>query len=145
MTDVVKVNSGSMYETKESYSRLVRVGDLIFVSNTAGRDYQTREIPADAVGQARASLQNIAGALEAVGSSLKDVVHRRIFVPDPADVLGVMEVVGEAFRGIDPASTVTCTPLAAPEYKAEIEVTAYVGAADAETRRISVDLSRSRG
>lgn len=33
--------------------------------------------------------------------------------------------VGERFRGIDPANTTTCTPLAQPELKVEMEVTAY--------------------
>ena len=48
---IVKVKSGSLYETKESYSRIVAVGDWIFVSNTAGRNYKTREMSPDPVEQ----------------------------------------------------------------------------------------------
>lgn len=46
----------------------------------------------------------------------------------------VMAFVGEKFRGIDPCRTVICPPLGAPDYKVEIEVTAYkgVGATKAE-------------
>lgn len=39
---VVKVKTGSPFETKAGYSRVVAVGDLIFVSNTAGINYSTR-------------------------------------------------------------------------------------------------------
>jgi 2-iminobutanoate/2-iminopropanoate deaminase len=36
-----------------------------------------------------------------------------------------MEVVGRKFRGIDPANTTTCTPLAQPELKVELEMVAF--------------------
>src|SRR6478752_4530039 len=106
MNEIVKVKSGSKYETLNSYSRVVVAGDLIFVSNTAGRNYKTRAIASDARGQAEQAFSNIEGALAAVDASVKDVVGRK-------------------FRGIDPANTTTCTPLGQPELKVEFEITAY--------------------
>lgn len=141
MAHIVKVKSGSPYEERESYSRVVCVDDWIFVSNTAGRNYATREMPADAVGQLRQALGNVEGALQAVGSSLADVVRSRVTVPDPADAPDVMAAVGEIFRGVDPASTVLCSPLGGPEYKVEVEITAYRGAGSAEQERITGVLS----
>jgi enamine deaminase RidA (YjgF/YER057c/UK114 family) len=142
MNEIVKVKSGSKYETLNSYSRVVVAGDMIFVSNTAGRNYKTRAIAPDAKGQAEQAFSNVEGALAAVGASLKDVVAVKVFVPDIADMDEVNEVVGRKFKGIDPANTTTCTPLGQPELKVEFEMTAYKRRRpdEAETR-LTVDLS----
>ena len=128
MTSITKVKSGSVYEEKESYSRLVVVDNLIFVSNTAGRNYKTREMSTDPIEQAKQSLNNIEGALESVGATLADVVMSTVYIPSPEDAPSVMAYIGERFRGIDPARTVLCAPLGNPDFKVEIEVTAYKGA-----------------
>ncbi|MCG8511120.1 MAG: RidA family protein [Rhodospirillales bacterium] len=137
---VTKVKSGSIYEEKESYSRVVTVDSWIFVSNSAGRNYKTREMSTDAVEQAKQCLANIEGALVSVGAGLADVVRSRVSIPNPEDAPAVMAYVGEKFRGVDPASTVTCTPLGGPDYKVEIEVTAYRGVGEAQQERITIDL-----
>nr|WP_231875090.1 Rid family hydrolase [Gluconobacter thailandicus] len=80
MSDVIKIKSGSMYEERNGYSRLVAVGGMVFVANTAGVDYKTREISPDVAVQARRALQTIEGALEAVGSSLSS---SRTFLTEP--------------------------------------------------------------
>ncbi len=137
---VTKVKSGSIFEEKESYSRVVAVDNWVFVSNTAGRNYKTREMSSDPVEQARQAFRNIEGALASVGATLADVVRSRVVIPNPADAPAVMAFVGEKFRGIDPCSTVTCPPLGGPDYKVEIEVTACkgVGATKAEYVKISL-------
>jgi enamine deaminase RidA (YjgF/YER057c/UK114 family) len=139
MVDIVKIKSGSPYEELESYSRIVAIGDWILVSNTAGVDYATQVFPDTAVGQAQQALRNIQGALEAAGSSLADVVFSRVTIPNPDEAAEVMAEVGRAFRGVDPARTVTCSPLGGPQYKVEIEVTAYRGAG-ASASRIQIQL-----
>jgi len=125
MAEIVKVKSGNLTEETSSYSRLVVAGDTIYVSNTAGRNYTTRELPEDVAGQARQALKNIEGALASVGATLRDVVRIRIFVPDRDDKEIVNRIIGETFKGIDPANTTLCTPLGKPELKVEFEVTAY--------------------
>ena len=141
MSEIIKVKSGSKFEDLNSYSRVVVAGDMIFVSNTAGRNYRTLAIAPDARGQAEQAFRNIEGALAAVGASLRDVVAVKVFVPDIADMAAVGEIVGQKFRGIDPANTTTCTPLGQPELKVEFEVTAYRRRnPDAPEQRISVDL-----
>ncbi|MBB5222783.1 enamine deaminase RidA (YjgF/YER057c/UK114 family) [Amaricoccus macauensis] len=137
---VTKVKSGSPFEEQESYSRIVALDNWIFVSNSAGRNYKTREMSTDPVEQARQCFHNIEGALASVGASLADVVRSRVFIPNPADAPSVMAYVGEKFRGIDPASTVTCSPLGSPDFKVEIELTAYRGAGAATAEYISVSL-----
>lgn len=140
MVNVVKLKTGSRYEDLASYSRLVAVDNLIFVSNTAGRNPQTQEIPEDVTQQTEQVIANIERALGEVGASLGDVVASRIFIQDPADVPAVMAKVGERFRGVDPAMTLTCPPLSSNVYKVEIEVTAFRGASkgQVETRRLSI-------
>lgn len=138
MPRIVKVKTGSKFEENGSYSRLVAVNNWIFVSNTAGRNPQTQQIPEDVVEQTLQVFANIEAALAAVGASLADVVVSRIFIQDPEDIQAVMTTVGEKYRGIDPASTVTCPPLGSTVYKVEIEVTACRGAAAADVEKIVV-------
>lgn len=137
---VIKVKTGSIFEEKESYSRLVVVDNWIFAANTAGRNYKTREMSTDPVEQARQCFVNIEGALASVGASLADVVRSSVIIPNREDAPAVMAFVGEKFRGIDPASTVTCSPLGAPDFKVEIEITAYRGAGAAGSEYIKVTL-----
>ncbi len=140
MLRVVKVGTGSKFEEHGSYSRIVAVDDWIFVSNTAGRNPRTGEIPTDIVEQTKQVFANIEAALAAVDASLADVVASRVFIQEPGDTHAVMTVVGEKFRGIRPASTVTCPPLGSTVYRVEIEVTARrgVGAADVEWITVSL-------
>lgn len=138
MTKIVKVKTGSKFEEIASYSRVVAVDNWIYVSNTAGRNPDTQEIPEDVIEQAEQVFQNIERALEPVGASLKDVVVSRVFIQDPADTPKVMEFIGTKFRGVDPVTTVTCPPLGSTVYKVELEVTAYRGAAEADVETITV-------
>ncbi len=50
----------------------------------------------------------------------------------------MLEYLGDRFRGVDPALTVYCTPLAGPDYLFEIEVTAYRGAGSAQIETVDV-------
>lgn len=136
MTQITKLKTGSKFEDMASYSRLVAVDNWIYVSNTAGRNPQTQLIAEDVIEQLHQVFANIESALAAVDASLADVICSRVFIQEPADVPRVMEAIGEKFRGIDPATTVTCPPLGSTVYKVELEVTAYRGAARAEVSLI---------
>lgn len=138
MTDVIKLKTGSKYEEMGSYSRLVSVDNWIYVSNTAGRNPDTKEISADLIKQTYQVFANIEAALAAVDATLADVVCSRVFIQNPEDVPEVMNVVGQKFRGIDPASTITCPPLGSTVYRVELEVTAYRGASKAAVTQIKL-------
>lgn len=140
MTKLVKVKTGSRFEEHGSYSRAVAMDNWIFVSNTAGRNPETQKIPDDVAEQTRQVFANIEAALAAVGACLADVVASRVFIQDPQDIEVVMTAVGERYRGINPASTVTCPPLGSTIYKVEIEVTAYKGASSAPVEEIRIGL-----
>ena len=138
MSKVVKVKSGSKYEEMHSYSRVVAIGDLIFVSNTAGIDYTTRHISDDAGEQCAKALQNVERALASVGATLADVVKVTRHVPNRADNQKVAEVIGRTFKGIDPAGTHLATPLGSDIYRVEIEVIAYRGLKDMPEERLKI-------
>jgi len=140
MTQITKVKTGSIFEEKASYSRFVAVDNWIFVSNTAGRNPQSKEIPEDISEQTHQVFANIEQALAAIDASLADVVMSRVFIQDPQDVPTVMAIIGDKFRGINPASTVTCPPLGSTVYKVELEVTAYRGASAANVVELTVAL-----
>ncbi|UDQ80534.1 RidA family protein [Erwinia rhapontici] len=140
MTQITKVKTGSIFEEKASYSRIVAVDNWILVSNTAGRNPQSKEIPEDISEQTHQVFANIEQALAAVDASLADVVMSRVFIQDPQDVPTVMAIIGDKFRGINPASTVTCPPLGSTVYKVELEVTAYRGASAANVVELTVAL-----
>lgn len=138
MTKITKLKTGSKLEELSSYSRLVCVDNWIFVSNTAGRNPDTKEIPDDVLEQTHQVFSNVEAALKNVGASLADVVMSRVFIQNPEDTPAVMTLIGEKFRGVDPATTVTCPPLGSSIYKMELEVTAYRGAAKADVETITV-------
>ena len=138
MAKITKVKTGSKFEEIASYSRVVAVDNWIYVSNTAGRNPETKEIPEDVIEQTEQVFQNIERALVAVGSSLKDVVVSRVFIQDPVDTEKVMAFIGTKFRGVDPTTTVTCPPLGSTVYKVELEVTAYRGASEADVETITI-------
>lgn len=138
MTKIVKVKTGSKFEEIASYSRVVAVDNLIHVSNTAGRNPDTQEIPEDVIEQTEQVFKNIERALTAVDASLADVVMSRVFIQNPEDTPKVMEFIGTKFRGVNPATTVTCPPLGSTVYKVELEVTAYRGASQADVEEITI-------
>lgn len=138
MTDIVKVKTGSKFEEIASYSRVVAVDNWIHVSNTAGRNPETQQIPDDVIEQTDQVFRNIERALAAVDASLADVVMSRVFIQNPDDTAAVMEFIGTRFRGVNPATTVTCPPLGSTVYKVELEVTAYRGASQANVKEITI-------
>ena len=140
MTDIIKVKTGSPAEERGAYSRLIAVDNLIFVSNTAGRNPRTKLIPEDPAEQTLQVLANIDAALAAVGSSIDDVIAARVFVQFPQDIDAVMGAYADKMRGINPTLTLTSPPLGMPEFKVEIEVTAYRGAAKANVQEITITL-----
>ncbi len=138
MTEIVKVKTGNRFEELGSYSRLVAVDNLIFVSNTAGRNPHTKLIPADLTEQTLQVLANIETALGAVGATLADAVAVRVYVQFPQDVETIMAAYAKKMRGINPTLTMTSPPLGSPEYKVEIDMIAYRGAAKAKVTEINL-------
>lgn len=138
MIQITKLKTGSPAETRGSYSRAVAVGDLIFVSNTAGRNPETKLISGNPGEQTRQVLTNIERALEALDAALEDVIAARVFIQFVEDIDEVMAVYADRMRGIEPTLTLTSPPLGSPEFKVEIEVTAWRGASRCTLNEITL-------
>lgn len=132
------VRTASRYEVSESFVRALTIDNWVFVSNTSGRDYDKQEMADTVEGQTNQALDNISRSLEAVGSSIDDVVRRVVTIPNPDHAAEVMRIVGERFRNASSTNTVICSPLGGKEYIVEIEVTAYRGISKAKPETITI-------
>lgn len=125
---VRRISSGSPFEAKIGYSRAVVDGPMVYVSGTTGYDYKTMTMPEGAAEQARNAFATIGAALEAAGSSLKDIVRVRYYLADLKYYDALVEVAGHVLGEVRPAATMVVAGLTMPEMKLEIEVTARIGA-----------------
>ncbi len=121
-------SSGSLWEDKVGYSRMVKVGNFIEVAGTTASSGGEIVAVGSAFGQTRFILNKIDGLLKKAGSSLEDVIRTRIYITNIKD----WEDVGKAhhifFSNIKPATTlVEISGLVHPDMLVEIEVTAYTG------------------
>ncbi len=120
------IRSGSPFEDKVGYSRAVRVGDMVFVAGTVGRDPETNLLPEGVADQCRNALAIIAAALAEAGSGFGDVVRVVYYLPDRHDFEACWPHLREAFGAAPPAATMVQAGLIDPAMKIEIEVTAIV-------------------
>jgi enamine deaminase RidA (YjgF/YER057c/UK114 family) len=75
----MRISSGTKWEPIVGYSRVVKVGKLVYVSGTTATDSQGNVVGMeDAGAQTIQALNNIQRALESVGARLEDVVRTRI-------------------------------------------------------------------
>ncbi len=128
------ISTGSPFEKTAGYSRAVVQGGFVFVAGTTGYDYATMTLPATVEEQTRNCFRTIAATLKEAGTSMANVVRATYYITDAADADKVFPIFGEVFGDIRPASTLLVVAgLYKPEMKVEIEVTAALPGAAADT------------
>lgn len=124
------VETGSPWERRFGYDRVVALGDHAWVSGTtaasaaAGRD----KVPEGAAEQAEIAFSNAIEALKNVGFSAEDVVRTRMFLTDLGDAERVGAVHARVFGEVRPAATLVCvSSLIDRRLKVEVELEAAKG------------------
>jgi enamine deaminase RidA (YjgF/YER057c/UK114 family) len=132
MTKRQTVFTGTVWEERAGYSRVVRVGDQIFVSGTTATDPDGNTVGvSDPAAQTRYIMELIKSALEEVDSGIHDVVRWRCYLVNADHWMDVADVMGEYFRDVRPVSTLyEVSRLVGDEYLVEIEVDAIAGSGE---------------
>jgi len=127
MTERINISSDAKWGDIVSYSRAVRVGNVVEVSGTTAVDGEKIIAPEDGYEQTKFILAKIVKALSEAGASVKDVVRTRMFVTDISKWEEIGRAHGEFFKNIKPASTmVEVNSLILKGLIIEIEATAII-------------------
>lgn len=124
LTDLMRLSSGSRFETLAAYSRAVADDRYVHISGTVGTDPESGAIP-EAVSEQVDNIFHIVGdVLARFDIGLDAVVRTRVFLTDIDDLMSVAEGLRARFGDCPPANTTLICGIPAPGAKVEIEVTA---------------------
>jgi enamine deaminase RidA (YjgF/YER057c/UK114 family) len=117
----------SPFAEAAGYSRVVRVGQHVFVAGTAPIMPDDADPPADAYGQTRRCLAIALEAMTHVGAWVDDVVRTRIMLTRPEDFPEIARAHGEVFKDVRPVNTsYVVAELLDPRWLLEIELEAVL-------------------
>jgi len=123
-------SSGGPWEDEFGYSRAIRTGDHIAVSGCTAVVKGVLQYHGDAGAQMGVALDNLLGALAALGGTPGDVIRTRVYVVNRADCAAVGKVHGDRFADVRPAATmVLVAGLLDEQMLVEVECEARVGSA----------------
>ncbi|MEM6452465.1 MAG: RidA family protein [Cyanobacteria bacterium P01_D01_bin.105] len=121
--------TGTKWEPKVGYCRVLRAGDVIYVSGTApiGDDGNTFA-PGEAYAQAKRCFELIEQSLIKMNATMAQVVRTRMYVTDISQWEAFGKAHRESFHQHPPVtSMVEVQRLISPDMLIEVEVEAYVG------------------
>ncbi len=124
----VNISSGSKWEKIVGYSRIVKVGNQVFVTGTTAVDDNGNIVGiGDVYKQTKFILSKIEKYLNEAGAKLSDIVRTRMFVVNITDWQEVGQAHNEFFSNIKPATTmVEVSSLIESDLLIEIEADAII-------------------
>jgi 2-iminobutanoate/2-iminopropanoate deaminase len=108
------------------YSQAIVVNGFVFAAGQIGTDPKTGTLVEGFEAQTEQVLKNIAGVLNASGSSLDDVVKATVFLADMDDFAKMNEIYAKHFNAPFPARSTVQVARLPRDAKIEIEVIAVV-------------------
>lgn len=126
--DRTNISTGSVWEQRVGYSRVVRKGAFVFSAGTLAVDEHGEILHAQsAYRQTLAAFEKIEAAMKRVGADRNDVVRTRMYVLHMRDQDEVGRAHREFFGEVMPVATmVEIKGLAAPNALVEVEADAIV-------------------
>lgn len=103
MSDMKIIETGKAPAAIGPYSQAVVANGFVFTSGQVPLHPATGDIPAGIEAQARLTLQNLGGLLEASGSGFDSVVKTTCFLADMSDFAAFNEVYASFFADNKPA------------------------------------------
>ena len=117
----------SPFAEAAGYSRVVRVGQHVFVAGTAPIMPDDADPPQDAYAQTRRCLAIAMEAMAQVNARADDVVRTRIMLTRPEDFPEIARAHGEVFEDVRPVNTsYVVAELLDPRWLLEIELEAVI-------------------
>jgi enamine deaminase RidA (YjgF/YER057c/UK114 family) len=122
------ISSGTRWESIVGYSRVVRIGNHVWVAGTTATDDDGNLVGKDDVyAQSRYILEKIQRYLRVAGAEMHHVVRTRMYVVDAEQWQEATRAHGEFFGEIRPVSAlVEVSALIGKEFLVEIEVDAFI-------------------
>jgi len=113
---------GSDMNSPKPFCEAVRVGNLLILSGSLGRDPETRKLaPRGIKGETRQAMENIKSTLEKFGSSIDHVVKCTVMLADISEWEAMNEVYITYFNKHKPARSAFGTNGLAGDARVEIE------------------------
>ena len=110
------------------YSQAIRAGSLLFVSGQIPLDPATATmVDGDIAVQTHRVFRNLAGILEAAGTSFDRVVRTTVYLADMSDFAAMNEVYGTYFTSPAPARATIQAARLPRDARVEIDLIAEVG------------------
>jgi enamine deaminase RidA (YjgF/YER057c/UK114 family) len=117
----------SPFAEAAGYSRVVRVGQHVFVAGTAPIMPEDADPPPNAFGQTERCLAIALEAMGEVGARADDVVRTRIMLTRAEDFPEIARAHGEVFKDVRPVNTsYVVAELLDPRWLLEIELEAVI-------------------
>ena len=127
MSNRISISSGSPFEDVFGYCRAVKTGNLLEISGTVALIDGDKVKEDDLYAEAYNIVEGIGVVLEEASFSIEDVVRTRIFTTDISKNLDIAKAHAHFFGAVKPTTGIyEISALIAPQYKVEIEFTAWV-------------------